>query len=67
MQKKVLIRTEVKASNGGRYQIYPDPELCARLENRRKSFGHDKMSMSTVICLLLRERLDQIDTMKTIK
>lgn len=54
-----------KPANGGRYQVYPDPVLTARLEKYWQSLGHGKLSMSAVICMLLKERLDDIARMNT--
>lgn len=59
MPKNVKITNNFYDNTPGSWQLYPDDELSARMEKHRRKLG--KVSRSTWGCMVIKERLDQID------
>lgn len=60
MPKKIKVNFNFGSEPASRFQIYPTEDLARRIEKYKKDHP-SRMTMSGLICVLLHERLEQIE------
>ncbi len=54
-----MVKRTRKPDDFGRYQIYPSPDLAAKIEKKHKEHP-SRMSVSAFICTLLHDYLSEL-------